>query len=133
MENAPRRSIAGLSALAFAVCFGGLTALRALQAEPPTPVQSLVVDVALLLLVAAIAYFVYRGGGAIESWLLALGPSLAFTLNLFIPVSAMESVVWVLYPLGSGVLIAVLLGGMGFGVGYAGRTLRKAQEVGESS
>ena len=133
MENVSRRSIAGLSTLAFAVCFGVLTALRALQAEPPTPVQSLVVDVALLLLVAVIAYYVYRGGGAIESWILALGPSLAFTFNLFVPVSAMESVVWVLYPLGSGVVLAVLLGGMGFGVGYAGRTLQKAQDVVESS
>ncbi|ELZ82579.1 hypothetical protein C453_15878 [Haloferax elongans ATCC BAA-1513] len=133
MENASRRSVVGLSALAFAVCFGALTALRELQAAPPTSVQSLVVDVALLLLVAAIAYFVYRGGGAIESWILALGPSLAFAFNLFIPVSAMESIMWVLYPLGSGVLISVLLGGMGFGVGYAGRTLRKAQGVVESS
>ncbi|WP_396611841.1 hypothetical protein ACH9L7_00715 [Haloferax sp. S1W] len=131
-RNALQR-VAGISALVFAVLFAILTALRVWELEPSTPVQSLIVDVAVLLLVAATAYYVYRGGHAIESWILALGPSLAFTFNLFIPVSTMESVVWVLYPLGGGVVVAGVLSGIGFGVGYAGRTLRKAQEVAESS
>lgn len=61
MSMRPRSGIVGVSALAFVVVLGGLTALRAWYLEPPTHVQSLVVDAGAVVVVAGVASHVARG------------------------------------------------------------------------
>ncbi|RDZ61630.1 hypothetical protein C5B90_18550 [Haloferax sp. Atlit-12N] len=128
MSVRPRSRVVGVSTLAFVVVLGGLTALRAWNLEPPTPVQSLVVDAGAVLVVAGVASHVARGervGTRIgEGVVLALGPCLGFAVNLFVPVSTMESPLWVAYPLVAGAMLALALGGVGAGIGYVVRVVR---------
>ncbi|KAB1188392.1 MULTISPECIES: hypothetical protein [Haloferax] len=133
MRDWPLSRVAGISALVFVVILAALTALRTWNLSPPTPVQSLVIDGGAVLIGAAVAVFVYRGGSVVAGVVLALGPSLAFTFNLFVPVAAPESAAWVVYPLASGVGIALLLGGVGGTVGYVVRRAREEQRTAETS
>ncbi|MBC9986319.1 hypothetical protein E4P24_08020 [Haloferax sp. AS1] len=130
MSVRPRSRIVGVSALAFVVVLGGLTALRAWNLEPPTAVQSLVVDAGAVLVVAGVAAHVARGENigtrAGEGIVLAFGPCLGFAVNLFVPVSTMESPLWVAYPLVGGAVLALVVGGVGATVGYIGRVARKS-------
>ncbi|POG54985.1 hypothetical protein [Haloferax marisrubri] len=128
MRVRPRSRVVGVSTLAFVVVLGGLTALRAWNLEPPTHVQSLVVDAGAVLVVGGVASHVARGetvGTRIgEGFVLALGPCLGFAVNLFVPVSTMESPLWVAYPLVAGAMLALALGGVGAGIGYVVRVVR---------
>jgi hypothetical protein len=133
MRDWPLSRVVGISSLVFVVILAALTALRTWNLSPPIPAQSLVVNGGAVLLVAAIAVFVYRGGSVAAGLILALGPSLAFTFNLFIPVAAPESMVWVVYPFASGVSIALGLGGVGATGGYVVRRARKEQHTAEIS
>jgi len=85
--SANRWKALGVSALTFAVCFSTLTGVRGWHLEPPPDVQSLVVNGTALLFLATTAYRGYHGREFIESWILVFGASVAFTLNLFIPVT----------------------------------------------
>jgi len=129
MRVRPRSRIVGVSALAFVVVLGGLTALRAWNLAPPTPVQSLVVDAGAVLVVAGVAAHVARGENvstrAGEGVVLAFGPCLGFASNLFVPTAATESPLWVAYPLVGGAMLALVLGGLGAAVGYVVRIARK--------
>ncbi|NLV02470.1 hypothetical protein [Haloferax volcanii] len=129
MSVRPRSRIVGVSALAFVVVLGGLTALRAWNLEPPTAVQSLVVDAGAVLVVAGVAAHVARGENigtrAGEGIVLAFGPCLGFAANLFVPVSTVESPLWVAYPLVAGAALALAVGGVGAAVGYVVRVVRK--------
>ncbi|MGB9958538.1 hypothetical protein ACOZ4B_19340 [Haloferax prahovense] len=136
MSMRPRSGIVGVSALAFVVVLGGLTALRAWNLEPPTHVQSLVVDAGAVVVVAGVASHVARGervGTRIgEGLVLAFGPCLGFAVNLFVPVSTMESPLWVAYPLVAGAVLALAVGGFGAAVGYAVRVV-KARKTSDSA
>ncbi|ELZ60807.1 hypothetical protein C460_03314 [Haloferax sp. ATCC BAA-646] len=132
----PRSRIVGVSALAFVVVLGGLTALRAWNLAPPTPVQSLVVDAGAVLVVAGVATHVARGGRVGERTgegiVLAFGPCFAFAVNLFVPVSTTESPLWAAYPLVVGAVLALVLGGLGTVVGYVVRVVT-TRKTGESA
>lgn len=117
--------VVGISAFTFVALLTALTAMRVWNLEPPTPVQSLMVNVTALSTIICISYYVYQGGNFIGSLTLALGPSLAFTFNLFIPVSRMETALWVLYPLVGALTIAAVLGAVGFIVGHVGKKRRE--------
>ncbi|GGC56531.1 hypothetical protein [Haloferax sulfurifontis] len=128
MRMRPRSRIVAVSALAFVVVLGGQTALRVWNLEPPTHVQSLVVDAGAVLVVAGVASHVARGERvgerAGEGIVLAFGPCFAFAVNLFAPVSTMESPLWLGYPLVAGAVLSLALGGLGTGVGYVVRVVR---------
>jgi hypothetical protein len=123
----------GLSAGVCVVLLSALTALRVWNLEPATSVQSAIVRVSALLVVLFLAYSAYHGGSFVESWILALGPSLAFAVNLFVPVAAPESLGWVGYPLVGAVFVATVLGGIGFLLGDVARRVRDEQRSVESS
>ncbi|WP_049918154.1 hypothetical protein [Haloferax denitrificans] len=128
MRMRPRSRIVAVSALAFVVVLGGLTALRVWNLEPSTAAQSLVVDAGAILVVAGVAAHVARGEAvgtrAGEGIVLAFGPCLGFAVNLFVPVSTMEPPLWVAYPLVGGAVLALALGSVGAAVGYAVRVVR---------
>jgi hypothetical protein len=115
----------GVSALTFAVCFSALTGLRGWHLEPPPDVQSLVVNGTALLFLATTAYRGYHGREFIESWILVFGASVAFTLNLFIPVTRGGLLTLSGYSLVAAVLLASVLTALGFFVGYAVRTVQR--------
>lgn len=117
--------VAGVSALMFGVCLSVLTGLRMWNLEPPTSVQSLIVNGTALLLVAATAVRGYRGGDFIGNWILVFGPSLAFTLNLILPIHGGGLLTLIGYPLVAAVLIASVLASLGFSAGYAVRVVQK--------
>lgn len=133
MKTASRWRVVGLTALLFVVLFGVLTGLRVWNLEPPTPVQSLIVNCSAVVIVGGTAYYASRGGGVVDCWLLALAPSLAFTLNLSIPVAVMDSLAWIIYPLASAAGIALVLGGVGFLGGYVTSRIRAEQNAPEST
>ncbi|MFC7205072.1 hypothetical protein ACFQJC_16255 [Haloferax namakaokahaiae] len=127
MKDDARWWILGLSTLLFVVPFGVLTGLRLWSLEPPTAVQSLIVNVSAVVIVGSVAYYAAKGGTFRGCWLLAFGPSLAFTCNLFVPVAAMDSLGWVFLPFASAAGLSLLLGGFGFLVGYVGSEIRREQ------
>ncbi len=117
----------GILVLLFVVPFGVLTGLRVWNLEPPISVQSLIVNVSVFVIVAYVAYYAARGGSLVGCWLLAFGPSLAFTVNLFLPVAVTDSLAWLAYPLVSASGIALLLGAVGFLLGYVRNSIRNEQ------
>ena len=114
--------VGGVSALLFLVFVAILTALREGNAEPPTAVQSAIVNGTAVLITASVAAYTYRCGTYAGGWILAFGPSLAFTLNLFVPVATMGPLLKVAYAVSSAAVISgvtALLGlvvGRGFGI-----------------
>lgn len=124
MSIGHRQKVIGISALTFAVFLSTLTGLRVWNLEPSTDVQSLIVNGTALLLLAVTAYRVYHGGDFIESWILVFGASLAFTLNLFIPVNRGGILPLVGYSVATAVLISSVLTSLGFSVGYAVRGIQ---------
>lgn len=116
--------VIGVSVLIFGVCLSVLTGLRVWDLEPSTSVQSLIVDGTVLLVLAATAVRVYRGGDFIGSWILVFGPSLAFTLNLIIPIHRGGLLTLIGYPLVTAVLLSSVLASLGFSAGYAVRAVQ---------
>lgn len=110
-------SVGGLlGAVSFCACFGFLTAERVGLFTLTTRTESALVWLGVAVTVVATAGFVYRGGGLAGAWLLALGPALAFTLNLFLPVIA-GLLTAVLYGGASGVAVATALALPGYALG----------------
>ena len=108
------------SALSFAATVSVLTVLRVRNLEPSTATQSLIVWTGAVVVAAAVAYYAYRTVDPVGGWVLAFGPSLGFTVNLFAPVAAAPSALVVFPPLAAAT-IATALGGIGFLVGYGFR------------
>jgi hypothetical protein len=102
------------SMLVFSVFLATLTALRLWNLEPATSVQSAIINVTALLVIAAVAYYEYSGGDFINGWILALGPSLAFTVNLFVPVVSELTLFVVVAPLISAAIISGVIAVAGY-------------------
>ena len=117
MELKERRKMILGSALVFAVFFTTLTALRVWNLKPSTSVQSDIVKGTAILVVAAVAYYGYCGGNFLNGWIIALGPVLAFTLNLFAPVTTMGIIDMLIWGLGSAIPISGVLATVGFLLG----------------
>ncbi|WP_435101981.1 hypothetical protein [Halarchaeum sp. P4] len=113
-------------ALAFAVCYGTLVGLRATNATPPTAVQSMLVHGTAAAVVLVAAAFVYAGRPGSNAWAFAFGPSLAFTLNLFRPLSAAGPASAFTYAVVSAAFLAAMLGVAGYLLGHAARTVFSA-------
>jgi len=119
-----KQEVAG-SALAFVVILLTLTLLRDQRLEPSTSVQSVVVSVVSLLAAVSVAYDVFRDGGFLRGWILACGPSLAFTVDLFAPVVAELTPFTLAAPPISAAVISGAIAGMGF---LAGRRVRAVSD-----
>lgn len=117
--------VGSVSAFIFAVFIIVLTALRVWELEPATPVQSAILNGTALLALAAVAFYVYRGGDFIAGWILVFGPSLAFALNLFIPVSTMGVLLKIGYALVSAGVISGVIAVIGYVTGRSVGRLRK--------
>jgi len=78
----------GFSTLIFILFISVLTALRVWNLEPPTSIQANMIRITTLLIVISVAFYFHRGGNVISGWILAFGPTLSYTLNLFISLSA---------------------------------------------
>ena len=127
------RQVGGISGFAFLVLIGTLTALRTWQLEPATPVQSALVWATAILVVAAVGAYAALGGRFVACWLLAAGPSLAFTLNLFVPVSPMGPVLKAVVSLVSAAALSGVLALAGYVLGRGfGTVLRPGALGGES-
>jgi exosortase/archaeosortase len=111
------------SVLVFLVLFAGLTALREWNVEPSTGTQTGAVNAAVVLTVIGVALYVYRGGSLGGGWVLAFGPSLAFTANLLVPLSPMGVPAKVVYAPAGAAVISAALGVVGASVGTVGRTV----------
>jgi len=103
---------------AFLILLSTLTALQVWGLKPTTPVQSAIVNGSALLVAVAVLYHTYQGGNLIGGWILALGPSLAFTVNLFVPVVADITPFVVVAPLVSAVVISGLITVIGYTIGH---------------
>ena len=115
-----------VSGLLFVVIFSVLTLLRVWHLEPAVPVQSAIVNAAALLTLAGLAWYVARGGSFVDSWLLALGPSFAYTLNLLVPlipiVNATNVISVGLLALAAGLAVSGVLTAVAYAVGQLFRT-----------
>lgn len=121
-----RKEIVG-SAFVFAVFLTTLTALRVWNLKPSTSVQSDIVKGTAILVVAAVAYYVYCGGNFLNGWIIALGPVLAFTLNLFAPVTTMGVVDILIWGLGSAIPISGVLAIVGLLLGEGLKRVTKPE------
>ncbi|WP_277553994.1 hypothetical protein [Halobaculum limi] len=82
----PETRTASIAALAaFLLVFGGLTAHRVFDVGLPTAIQSALVWTGAAVVVTAVATISYREWRFIDCWIVALGPTLGFTVNLFEP------------------------------------------------
>lgn len=107
------RTVTGVSALVFVLLITPLTALRVWALEPPTSVESALVNATAMLVLISVGVYAYRGGTFVGGWILAFGPSLAFTLNLFVPVSTGAH--WALaFAIVSGAVIASVIAVSGY-------------------
>lgn len=122
-----------VSTLVFLFCLGTLTALRVWRLEPATPVQSAIVNGTALLTVVAVAYYVSQDGDFIGGWILAFSPSLAFTVNLFVPVVAEVTPFVVVAPLGSAAAISSIIAVIGYTVGHGISMFRGTERLPDSS
>jgi hypothetical protein len=115
-----------VSGLLFLVIVSALTLLRVGNAEPPVPVQSAIVNIAAVVTLVGLARYVARGGSFIDSWLLALGPCFAYTLNLLIPLIPIFNIVNVisvgLLALAAGLAVSGVLTAVAYAVGQLFRT-----------
>ena len=115
-----------VSGLLFLVIFSALTLLRVGNAEPPVPVQSAIVNIVAVVTLVGLARYVARGGSFIDSWLLALGPCFAYTLNLLVPLIPIFNVVNVvsvgLLALAAGLAVSGVLTAVAYAVGQLFRT-----------
>ena len=115
-----------VSGLLFLVIVSVLTLLRVGNAEPPVPVQSAIVNIAAVVTLVGLARYVARGGSFIDSWLLALGPCFAYTLNLLIPLIPIFNIVNVvsvgLLAFAAGLAISGVLTAVAYAVGQLFRT-----------
>ena len=115
-----------VSGLLFLVIVSALTLLRVGNAEPPVPVQSAIVNIAAVVTLVGLARYVARGGSFIDSWLLALGPCFAYTLNLLIPLIPIFNIVNVisvgLLALAAGRAVSGVLTAVAYAVGQLFRT-----------
>lgn len=104
---------AGISTFIFVFSISVLTALRVWNLEPPTSIQTNIIRSTTLLTVVFVGFHFYRGGNVISGWILAFGPTLSYTLNLFIPLSAgiLVKIVFSFVP-------AVLISGLLTIIGY---------------
>lgn len=100
---------------AFLFVFGTLTGLRVWDLEPSTSVQSAIVWVGALLITAIVVFRAFQGTDLVGNWILAFGPSFAFTLNLFIPVAAGPGAF--IFPVGSGAIISGVITVVGYSIG----------------
>lgn len=105
-----------LGVTAFLACFGALTAERIGLFSLTTDTESVIVWIGVAATVVTTAVFAYRGGGLLGTWLVALGPSLAFTLNLFLPVIVGLPTA-LLYGGASGAIVAATLALSGYALG----------------
>lgn len=121
MAVGQRWTVVGVSVFTFFVCFAAFTAVRAGMFHLPTWVQSQMVTVGAVLLGGAAAYHVFRGGRVLDGWILAFGPSLAFTLNLFIPIHRGGVLSLLSYAVVSAAIGASILGVVGGAIGYLAR------------
>lgn len=119
-----RRAVVG-SALAFVVTLSGLTVLRVWDLEPSAATQSRIVWAGALVVGAAVATYAYRTGDPVGGWTLAFGPSLGFTVNLFVPVATGPAALVFFPPLAAAV-VATAVDGVGFLVGYGFRAVLTA-------
>jgi len=119
-----RRAVVG-SALAFVVTLSGLTILRVWDLEPSTATQSRIVWAGALAVAASVASYAYRTSDPVGGWVLGFGPSLGFTVNLFVPVATGPAAIVFFPPLAAAV-VAVALGGIGFLGGSGARILLTA-------
>ena len=119
-------TVTRVSGLLFLVIFSALTLLRVGNAEPPVPIQSAIVNAAAVVTLLALARYVARGGSFIDSWLLALGPCFAYTLNLLVPLIPIFNVVNVvsvgLLALAAGLAVSGVLTAVAYAVGQLFRT-----------
>jgi len=115
-----------VSGLLFVVIFSTLTLLRVWRLEPPVPVQSAIVNIAAVVTLVGLARYVARGGSFIDSWLLALGPCFAYTLNLLVPlipiVNATNVISVGLLALAAGLAVSGVLTAVAYAVGQLFRT-----------
>ena len=115
-----------VSGLLFVVIFSTLTLLRVWSLEPPVPVQSAIVNIAAVVTLVGLARYVARGGSFIDSWLLALGPCFAYTLNLLVPlipiVNATNVISVGLLALAAGLAVSGVLTAVAYAVGQLFRT-----------
>jgi hypothetical protein len=111
------------SALVFLVLFAGLTALREWNMEPPTSTQTDIVNAVVILIIIGVALYVYRGGSLGGGWVLAFGPSLAFTANLLVPLYPMGIPAKVVYAPAGAAIISAALATVGVSIGMAAETL----------
>ncbi|QCS45077.1 hypothetical protein [Natrinema versiforme] len=56
--------------------------------EPATSVQSAIVKGIALFIAVVVVFRAFQGEDFLGNWILAFGPSFAFTVNLFLPVMA---------------------------------------------
>jgi len=90
------------------------------------PGAAAIVNGAAVLTLVGLAWYVPRGGTFIDSWLLALGPCVAYTLNLLAPLIPIVNVGNVtavgLLALAAGLAVSGVLTAVGYAVGQVFRT-----------
>jgi len=119
MGSDGRRRAAVASALAFLVTLSVLTVLRVWNVEPSTATQSRIVWAGALVVAAAVAAYSYRTVDPVGGLILAFGPSLGFTTNLFVPVAAGPAAAF--FPPLAAAVVATAVGGVGFLAGCGAR------------
>jgi hypothetical protein len=107
------------SSLVFVILFAALTTLRVWNVEPDTRVQSAIIKGVALLCIVGVAYYTFHSGDFIGGWMLALAPSLAFTVNLFVPVVAEVTLLVVIIPLVSAAAISSAIAVIGYALSEA--------------
>ncbi|GAB7093156.1 hypothetical protein JCM30237_03080 [Halolamina litorea] len=117
---------ATVGGVAFVLCFGMLTAERVGVFSLATGTESVIVWVGAAATVVLAAGVAYRVSDALGTWLAAFGPSLAFTLNLFLPVSTGLPATLV-FAAGGGLAVATALALPGYVLGRIARMLDGGQ------
>ncbi|WP_336035370.1 hypothetical protein [Halobacterium yunchengense] len=116
-----------VATFAFLLVFGTLTGLRVWDLEPASSVQQAILEGAVFFVTVVVVFQAFQGEDLVGNWILAFGPSFAFTLNLFIPVVAEPAAF--MYPLAAAVIVSGVITLVGYPIGRGFSVVWGEQDV----